>query len=156
MKQVLFVCTGNICRSPTGEGMFRDRLIVKGLKDKIGVDSCGMMGWHIGKTPDPRSQAAAAKRGIDLSPFKARQITLKDFHDFDLLLAMDKSHFDDMIAMAPEGTAHKVRMFLEPVHEIFGSLDVPDPYYGGDEGFELVLDMIEVGSDAWIKELAAK
>lgn len=156
MIKVLFVCTGNICRSPTGEGVFRDRVTALGFDAKIEVDSCGMMGWHIGKGPDARSQAAARTRGFNLSELQARQISTNDFHDFDLLLAMDKSHFDEMQEMAPVGTAHKVRLFMEPISALFGTMEVPDPYYGGVEGFELVLDMIEAGSNQWIAELMDK
>lgn len=153
MVKVLFVCTGNICRSPTGEGVFRHLLAQENLVDRIITDSCGMEAWHVGKAPDPRTIAAAASRGIDLSDLRARQIAADDFHDFDLLLAMDSGHFNSMRRRAPNGTEDKIRMFLEPVAEAIGRLDVPDPYYGENDGFEDVLDLIEAGSRAWISHL---
>ncbi|WP_259781940.1 low molecular weight protein-tyrosine-phosphatase [Aestuariispira ectoiniformans] len=153
MVKVLLVCTGNICRSPTGEGVFRHLLAEEGLSDHIITDSCGLESWHVGKAPDPRTIAAAAKRGVDLSELRARQIQPDDFHDFDLLLAMDGGHFNGMRDQAPKQTQDKIRMFLEPVAEAIGRLDVPDPYYGGADGFEDVLDLIEAGSRAWISNL---
>ena len=156
MLKVLFICTGNICRSPTGEGIFRDRVKAAGLADKIAVDSCGMMGWHEGKAPDQRSQIAAANRGVDISTLRGRKISLNDFHDFDLLLVMEQSHFDVCLAMAPVGCEHKIHLFMEPIAGDFGTLEVPDPYYGGGYGFELVADMMYAGSNYWIKSVACK
>lgn len=153
MVKVLFVCTGNICRSPTGEGVFRHLLAENGLADRIVTDSCGMQGWHVGKSPDPRTVAAAADRGIDLSDLRARQITPTDYREFDLLLAMDSGHFRDMRRQAPPDSHDRIRMFLEPVAEAFGRLDVPDPYYGDADGFEDVFNLIEAGSRAWINHL---
>lgn len=153
MLKVLFVCTGNICRSPTGEGVFRHLLKEGGLDGHISTDSCGMEGWHVGKGPDSRSIQAARSRGFDISDLRARQIAPNDYHEFDLLLAMDKGHYQRMLDQAPDGTSDKIRMFLEPVAEAVGHLDVPDPYYGAADGFEHVLDLIEAGSRAWIDQL---
>ncbi|RED51261.1 low molecular weight protein-tyrosine-phosphatase [Aestuariispira insulae] len=153
MIRILFVCTGNICRSPTGEGVFRHLLAEAGLSDRIETDSCGMGAWHVGEAPDPRTVKAARARGIDLSDLRARKIRAADFHDFDYLLAMDRGHYDEMVAQAPVGTEAKIRMFLEPVAKGSANADVPDPYYGGADGFELVLDLIDEASRAWIDQL---
>jgi protein-tyrosine phosphatase len=147
MFNVLFVCSGNICRSPTAEAVFRARVETAGLAHAIATDSAGIGDWHAGEAPDPRSQEAAARRGYDLSALRARQIRRDDFDRFDLLLAMDRSHRRAMRALAPPELGHRVRLFLDhldgaPVH------DVPDPYYGGPQGFEHVLDLIEAGADA--------
>jgi len=153
MIKVLFVCTGNICRSPTGEGIFRHKIREAGLEDRIGTDSCGMGAWHVGESPDSRSAAAARKRGIEIGDLRARKIRAADYQEFDYLLAMDRGHYRDMLSQAPKGTEGKIRMFLEPVAKGAPAADVPDPYYGGADGFELVLDLIEEASDAWIKQL---
>jgi protein-tyrosine phosphatase len=152
MVRVLFVCTGNICRSPTAEGVFRHMTIEAGHGDVIETDSVGLMGWHTGAPPDERSIEAAARRGVDLSGLRARKLSAADFERFDLLLAMDRGHFRDMAARAPGEHAAKVRMFMEAAHGD-GAPSVPDPYYGAHDGFEQVLDMIEEGSRAWLREL---
>jgi protein-tyrosine phosphatase len=141
MKQVLFVCTGNICRSPTAEGLFRQLLRTEGLEERIGCDSAATHDYHIGKPPDSRTQKAARARGLDLSGLRARQVTRQDFHDFDLILAMGRDHYTHLRRMAPADRADKVRLFLDysPTHN---GEDVPDPYYGGSEGFERVLDIV--------------
>ena len=151
--KVLFVCTGNICRSPTAEGIFRQQVADAGLSDKIITDGCGLQQWHVGEAPDPRTVEAAKQRGYDLSDLRARKLQLNDFNDFDLLLAMDKGHYNDMQDTAPTGTAHKIHMFLEPVKDQFGQIEVPDPYYGEANGFEIVLDMVESASAAWLDHL---
>lgn len=139
---VLFVCLGNICRSPTADGVFRKYIENAGLSDQVHVDSAGTAAWHIGKSPDPRSTEAAYERGFDLSFLKARQVSEQDFEDFDLLLAMDEDNFQNLMAIAPDSKTHKVQKLLT-----LGSLDptgdVPDPYYGGSDGFERVLDLVE-------------
>ena len=156
MIKVLFVCTGNICRSPSGEGIFRHKIAEAGLSENISTDSCGMEGWHVGNAPDKRSVAAAANRGFDLSDLRARQIQPEDYHEFDYLLAMDRGHYQQMMQQAPSGTESKVRMFLDVLDGQGSARDVPDPYYGGADGFELVLDMIEEASDAWITDIRTR
>ena len=154
MQQVLFVCTGNICRSPTAEGVFRHQVAAAGLADAISTDSVGLEGWHVGNPPDPRSIQAAARRGVDISDLRARQLTQEDFDRFDLLLAMDDGHHRDMLRRATRNQRGKVRMFMEAACQ--PAPPVPDPYYGGPNGFESVLDMIEEGARAWLRELEAQ
>ncbi len=155
MQRVLFVCTGNICRSSTAEGVFRHMVAEAGLADRIATDSVGLEGWHVGNPPDPRSIQAAARRGVGISDLRARQLTLEDFDRFDLLLAMDDGHHRDMLRRATREQRDKVRMFMEAVAG-HPAPAVPDPYYGGLDGFESVLDMIEEGARAWLRELEAR
>lgn len=142
MTKVLFVCLGNICRSPTADGIFRNLVVREKLDQKIVVDSAGTGDWHIGKAPDARTVAAARQRGYDLSVLRARQVNVNDFAGFDYVLAMDKSNLMDLQRMKPSTYTGHLGLFLD-----FGSRgdyrEVPDPYYGGKEGFELVLDLVE-------------
>ena len=139
--RVLFVCLGNICRSPTAEGVMRALLASNGYDGKVVVDSAGVGDWHVGSPPDERAVAAAAERGFELSGV-ARQVRRSDFEEFDLIVAMDRSNRDDLLRLAPDPAAEaKVRMLRE-----FGDgvdADVPDPYYGGADGFAEVLEIIE-------------
>ena len=152
--KVLFVCLGNICRSPTAEGVFRHYVEQAGLSDKITIDSAGTADWHIGKTPDPRAQAAAAQRGYDLSPLRGRQAQAEDFATFDLILAMDKSNLSNLQALQPVDGKAELALYL-PRFGISPD-EVPDPYYGGDDGFELVLDMLEQASGVLLDEIKAR
>jgi len=152
MVRMLFVCTGNICRSPTAEGVFRHLAAAAGHGGVVEADSVGLGGWHVGNPPDRRAIEAAARRGIDLSGLRARQISAADFEDFDLLLAMDRGHYRDMAGRASREHAEKVRMFMEAARGDRAP-SVPDPYYGASDGFEQVLDMIEEGARAWLREL---
>jgi protein-tyrosine phosphatase len=142
VTRVLFVCMGNICRSPSAEGVFRHLVEQEGLTGKIIIDSAGTHDYHIGDPPDARSQAAAARRGYDLSSLCARQICREDFSTFDYVLAMDAHNRDLLLQQCPPEFRERVRLFLE-----FGDGDlprnVPDPYYGGAQGFEQVLDLVE-------------
>ena len=152
--KVLFVCLGNICRSPTAEGVFRHYVEQAGLSDKITIDSAGTAEWHIGKAPDPRTVAAAAKRGYDLSPLRGRQAQAEDFAKFDLILAMDKSNLRNLQAIQPADAKAELALYL-PRFGISPD-EVPDPYYGGEDGFELVLDMLEQASEVLLDEIKAK
>lgn len=152
--KVLFVCLGNICRSPTAEGVFRHYVEQAGLSDKITIDSAGTAEWHIGKAPDPRTVAAAAKRGYDLSPLRGRQAQIEDFAKFDLILAMDKSNLSNLQAIQPADAKAELALYL-PRFGISPD-EVPDPYYGGEDGFELVLDMLEQASEVLLDEIKAK
>ena len=143
------VCLGNICRSPTAEAVLRHKLHSAGLGGRVEVDSAGTGSWHIGSTPDARSQRHAARRGYDLSALRARQVSEDDFHRFDLILAMDHDNVADLQRLAPEGPVRaQVRLFAE--------VAVPDPYAGGPDGFERVLDLVEASSDAWIEDLSRR
>lgn len=149
--RVLFVCLGNICRSPTAEGMFRRHLDEAGLAGRVEVDSCGIGPWHVGKSPDARAQAAAASRGLDLSGLRARQLDDGDFARFDYLLAMDHDNLAALEARRPADSAAHVGLFLA-----FAGLPdraVPDPYYGGDDGFEQVLDLVESASRGLVEDV---
>lgn len=148
--KILFVCLGNICRSPTAEGVFRHYVEQAGLDKKITIDSAGTADWHTGKAPDPRTIKAAARRGYDLSPLRARQAAAEDFHRFDLILAMDDSNLANLQAIRPADGKAELALYLPR----FGleQREVPDPYYGGADGFELVLDMLEQASEKLLAE----
>ena len=154
MVAILFVCLGNICRSPTAEGVFRSLCRSKGLSEQVYVDSAGTGGWHVGNPADPRAVAAAAGRGIDLSPLRARQVEAVDFRRFNYVLAMDSSNFQDLSALQPgDGSAQLSRLLSWAGPN--APVDVPDPYYGGDDGFEQVLDLIEEASQGFLAHLIA-
>ena len=152
---VLFVCTGNICRSPTAEGIFRELARQQGLDASLVVDSAGLIGYHQGEPPDPRSIRTAARHGIDLSGQRARKLGFSDFHEFDFLLAMDRGHLKQMRGMAPAGTEEKLILFLS-FHPSARDMDVPDPYYGGDAGFEKTFHLIREGAEAFLAHLEKK
>jgi protein-tyrosine phosphatase len=140
--RVLFVCTGNICRSPTAEGIFLQLVREARLEERIVADSAGTHGYHVGEPPDRRTCEAATRRGYDLSALRARKFERRDFHDFDVVLAMDRENHAHLARMAPPGEAHKLKMMMRYARR-FREHEVPDPYYGGSRGFELVFDMIE-------------
>jgi protein-tyrosine phosphatase len=142
---VLMVCLGNICRSPTAEAVLRHRLREAGLGGAITVDSAGTGNWHVGDPPDARSQRHAAKRGFDLSQLRARQVKEDDFHRFQFILAMDQNNLVDLARIAPDRHGAQVRLFA--------AAEVPDPYTGGPQGFELVLDQVEAASLVWVEDL---
>jgi len=150
--KLLFVCTGNICRSPTAEGVARKLIAERGHETRIEVDSAGTHGYHEGEPPDARSVEAARQRGVDLSTQRARRVHPGDFSDFDLLLAMDRGHAKILSRQAPPEAAGRVRMFLDYAPHL-GATDVPDPYYGGGGGFELVLDMVEAAAAGLIDQV---
>ena len=139
--QVLFVCMGNICRSPTAHGVFQSLVESQKLAHAIRVDSAGTHSYHIGSPPDPRSQATALQRGVDLSGLRARRFVSSDFVDFDYLLAMDHNNLADMLALKPEDANASAELMLSYSNR-FGQREIPDPYFG-DDGFDLVFDMID-------------
>ncbi len=151
MFRVLFVCSGNICRSPTAEAVFRGIVEADGLGAKVAVDSAGTHGFHAGEPPDARAGEAAERRGLDLSAQRARQVRADDFDAFDLILAMDRGHLRQLRRRAPRGARARLRLFLEAAPHL--GRDVPDPYYGGEGGFETVFDLIEAGARALADEL---
>lgn len=150
--RLLFVCLGNICRSPMAEGVFRRVAEEEGVLERFEIDSAGMGDWHAGQAPDTRAQAAARNRGIDISGQSARQVTLADYARFDLLLAMDSSNYEELTQLAPKKARHKVRQFLDFAPGA-GTRDVPDPFYGGSEGFDHALDLIEQAARGLLVEL---
>lgn len=143
--KVLMVCLGNICRSPTAHAVFAQRVDAAGLAHRIEVDSAGTGDWHIGHKPDSRAREAGARRGYDLDSLRARQVCADDFSEFDYILAMDENNLRDLQQLSPPQLRHKIRLFME----FSGSKvrAVPDPYYGGPEGFEQVLDLVEETCD---------
>lgn len=149
---VLFVCLGNICRSPTAHGVLQQKLEQQGLSQQVLVDSAGTAAYHIGKQPDQRSQQFALKRGYDFSNQRARQAVADDFYRFDYVLAMDHENLMDLQALAPSDGLVSPQLFLQQ-YSTFSELEVPDPYYGGDQGFEHVLDLIEDAVDQLIVTL---
>jgi len=149
---VLFVCLGNICRSPTAEAVFRHQVEAAGLGGRIAVDSCGTAAYHVGEPPDARSQQAAARRGYDLSALRARQFRAENFLRFGWILAMDRSNLAELEALRPtQWDGHLgLLLGLDP-HSV--REDVPDPYYGGGRGFEDVLDLLEAAGAALLERI---
>src|SRR5918995_4082836 len=154
--RLLFVCMGNICRSPTAEGVMRRLLREQGLEDAVEVDSAGTGDWHVGNAPDRRATAAARMRGIALDG-AARQVARADFSSFDLILAADRRNLRDLEALLPAGARAKLHLLREfdPGSAGAPDLDVPDPYYGGDDGFEQVLDLVEAACRGLLDSLRA-
>jgi protein-tyrosine phosphatase len=155
LSSVLFVCMGNICRSPTAEGVFRQKLIDHGLAGRVRVDSAGTHNYHPGSPPDERSQQHARRRGYDLSALRARQVSQQDFAEFDLILAMDWDNLALLQDDCPPEHQHKLRRFTE-FCQGYNSPVVPDPYAGGAEGFEAVLDLLEDAAEGlvgYVKQL---
>jgi protein-tyrosine phosphatase len=156
--RLLFVCMGNICRSPTAEAVMRALVAEEGLEDEIEIDSAGTGSWHVGHPPDRRSTAAAKARGIVMEG-AARQVTVADFDDYDLLLAADADNVGALRALAPEGAAaakiHLLREY-DPAAAAAGDLAVPDPYYGGPDGFEHVIDLVDAACRGLLETLRAE
>ncbi|MAA63346.1 MAG: phosphotyrosine protein phosphatase [Alteromonadaceae bacterium] len=148
--RVLFVCLGNICRSPTAQGVLEGRLKAAGLADSVSVDSCGTGNWHVGEPADARASAAAKARGYDLSALRARQFVPEDLDEFDYVLTMDRQNQRDIAAFASVHSRTQPRLFLEFAGDA-AEQEVPDPYYGGQDGFAHVLDLVEAASDGLIE-----
>jgi protein-tyrosine phosphatase len=149
--RVLFVCLGNICRSPSAEGVFRSLLEREQLASVVQVDSAGTHAYHVGSPPDGRAQEAALRRGVDLSGLRGRRAGPEDIEAFDHILAMDRENFVNLVSIAG-GHEEKIHLFME-YSQRFDETEVPDPYYGGANGFERVLDMIEDASEGLLLEL---
>lgn len=152
MYCVLFVCTGNICRSPTAEGVFRQIVTEADLADRIGADSVGLHGYHAGEPPDSRAHKVARERGYEIGHLRARQMTEQDFNDFNLIVAMDTGHYQQLARTGPPGSLEKLAMFLDSAPQ-FGRMDVPDPYYGGAQDFDYAMDLIEAGAKGWLQKI---
>jgi protein-tyrosine phosphatase len=153
--KVLFVCLGNICRSPTAEGVFCDLVKREGLSGKITVDSAGVGKWHVGEPPDRRATATAKLRGIDISLQRARQVDVCDFTRFDYVIAMDQKNYIDLSLICPRGKDARLHKFLQFAPNAHIS-DVPDPYYGGDSGFDTVLDLVEAASIGLLEDIRVR
>jgi protein-tyrosine phosphatase len=152
MINILFVCMGNICRSPTAEGVVSKLLADNRLRGSISVDSAGTHAYHVGEPPDPRAQRAARSRGVDLSGLRARRVVAEDFESFDLILAMDRENLEYLFGVCPPQHQDKVRLFLSYARNC-DLEEVPDPYYGGNTGFDRVLDLVEYGAQGLIDSL---
>ncbi len=155
MVRVLFVCMGNICRSPTAESVFRALIEREGLTSDIQADSAGTHSYHVGDPPDGRTIQAAARRGVDLSRMRARKATSRDFHDFDYVIAMDEDNARHLRGLMPVDADTRLEMFLDFAPER-PEREVPDPYYGGGDGFENVLDMVEAASMGLLADIRAR
>jgi protein-tyrosine phosphatase len=153
--RVLFVCTGNICRSPTAAGIFLKLVRDAGLQERIVADSAGTHGYHVGEPPDERTCQAATRRGYDLSVLRARKFERADFDRFDLVLAMDTENHTHLARVVPQSEGHKLKMMMQYA-KTFREREVPDPYYGGSHGFELVLDMLEDASRGLLEAILEK
>jgi protein-tyrosine phosphatase len=151
-RRILFVCMGNICRSPTAEGVFRKLLAERAPELDVQVDSAGTHGYHTGEPPDPRACRAAERRGVDLTALRARQVTARDFEHFELVLAMDEQNRTFLIDAAPVEHHGRIRLLLEFAPQL-ARREVPDPYYGGSTGFEHVLDLVEEAAAGLIEHL---
>lgn len=152
--KVLFVCLGNICRSPTAEGVFRQKVRQAGLEDRIEIDSAGTGDWYVGKAPDARTRTAALRRGYDLSSLRARQVSVADFSRYDLVLAMDNANLRDLKRLRGSTGKAELDLFLRRYELEID--EVPDPYYGGEDGFEQVLDLVERACDGLLTEVKGR
>jgi protein-tyrosine phosphatase len=150
--RVLLVCMGNICRSPTAEGVLRKHIQMNRLGDRVEVDSAGTHGYHVGEAPDARTQRAASVRGYNLSQLRARKVAPQDLDYFDLILAMDKTNLDNLKRIATIEQQQRIKLFMEYARN-FDDDEVPDPYYGLGHGFDLVLDMVEDAAQGLIEEI---
>lgn len=155
MVKVLFVCMGNICRSPTAEGVFRHFVKQADATNFITIDSAGTHAYHVGEPPDSRSLATAQSRNIDMSNQRARRVDISDFETFDHILAMDKNNHHELMNMCPAHLQHKVELFMNYGTK-FDETDVPDPYYGGASGFDHVFDLVEDASIGLLTQLKSK
>ena len=150
--KVLFVCLGNICRSPTAEGVFRHIVQEEGHEKWITTDSAGTHAYHIGEQPDRRAQQTALMRGVDISDLRGRKAISDDFNEFDYVLAMDDENYQLLEQICPAGTNEKLHLFLD-FSQDFSETQVPDPYYGGDQGFEHVFDLVESASKGLLEDI---
>lgn len=152
---VVFVCLGNICRSPTAHGVFRQMVIDSGLENQIVIDSAGTAAYHIGKQADARSRNVAMQRGINMEDLRARQVNLGDIIEFDYILAMDDANYRDLLDLSLPEYRHKIRLFLDFAPQ-FKQREVPDPYYGGEEGFNFVFELVTAASKGLLADIEHK
>jgi len=149
---VVFVCMGNICRSPTAEGVFRHVVKQRNMQDVISIDSAGTHAYHIGESPDSRSQATAKSRGVDLSAQRARKVEENDFERFDYVIAMDRSNYENLKQLATPEQQEKLHLFMDFTND-WDNAEVPDPYYGGGDGFTNVFDMVQSASEGLLDHI---
>ena len=154
MVKVLFICMGNICRSPTAEGVFRHKVEQENLESQISIDSAGTHAYHVGNPPDGRAQDAALKRNINLSKQRARRVEVEDFTTFDYVISMDQSNKEDLLSICPTDYEDRVHLFLDFANS--EETEVPDPYYGQGRGFEIVLNLVEDASEGLLKHIQGK
>ena len=152
---VLFVCLGNICRSPTAHGVFRQLVNEAGLEEMIEIDSAGTAAFHVGKSPDARSTQLAKQRGIEMADLRARQVDLGDFYQYDYVLAMDEANFFNLKEVALPEHYDKIQLFLDYSND-YAEKEVPDPYYGGAQGFDHVFDLVESASQGLLQHIQRK
>lgn len=152
MVKVLFICMGNICRSPTAHGVFRDLVEKEGLSHAIEIDSAGTHAYHVGNSPDKRAQATAKGRGVDLSDLLARRVDPADFEVFDYVMAMDQDNYISLSQICPDQHVDKIYMFMDFAPHM-RTREVPDPYYGGPAGFDRVFDLVEAASAGLLEEI---
>ena len=153
--KILFVCMGNICRSPTAHGVFRKLVVEAGLGELIEIDSAGTHAYHVGEAPDRRARETAAERGIDIGDLRARRARPEDFHHFDYVLAMDRDNLDALMQICPSGLETKLRLFMDFAPDL-QIREVPDPYYGGQRGFDRVFDMVESAALGLLEDLRSR
>lgn len=154
MTRVLFVCLGNICRSPTAHGVFETLVKAKELEHQIRIDSCGTGSWHVGESPDKRATTHARKRGYELSHLRARQVQINDFYEFDYILAMDEANLRELDLLCPKDAKVIPQLFLS--FGDYSETEVPDPYYGGEQGFEHVLDLVESACEGLLEDILSR
>jgi len=154
-KSILFVCLGNICRSPIAEGVFRHVAQKAGVIDGLTIDSAGLGSWHLGQPPDQRAQDALASQGLNISDLRARQVSAADFEAFDLILAMDRANRKGLLKLATKDRQDKVRLFMDCAPNL-GVHEIPDPFFGDKEGFDYVVQLIDAASRGLLRSLTAK
>tara|TARA_B100001769_G_C21783466_1_gene427475 strand:+ start:174 stop:647 length:474 start_codon:yes stop_codon:yes gene_type:complete len=151
--RILFVCMGNICRSPTAEGLLISKVSAENVSHKFEIDSCGTHDYHLGHSPDSRTQEAAELRGINLSDLRSRKIKLSDFEYYDLILVMDKLNENFLMNLCPNEYQYKIKLMLNYLPD-YPIDEVPDPYYGGEDGFDQVLDILEEAIEALYEDIS--
>lgn len=155
MINILFVCMGNICRSPSAEGFFVNVLEASEYKDRVSTDSAGTHGYHVGHSPDSRAVETASDFGVDISRLRARRVSVSDFSDFDLIIAMDRNNFEDLQQLRPRGSKAELQMMMH-YHPESQPIDVPDPYYGGMDGFKYMCELLESATRGLLNDIKGR
>lgn len=155
MINILFVCMGNICRSPSAEGFFATALQMSNYKEQVSIDSAGTHGYHVGQTPDSRAVATAAHFGVDISRLRARKVEVSDFNDFDLIIAMDRNNLEDLQRIQPADSKASLKMMMQ-YHPEAQPVEVPDPYYGDMDGFTYMCQLLESATQGLLKDIETR